>query len=160
MTGQNEGMTDESRFPKWLVPTVIGAVLLALVLVALFREPLDLDPASPEGVVQQYLQAIADEDYTTAHSHLDMDLRNRCEIDEIGRNVYEPGFTATLGDVTEIDEETVQVDVTIRVSDNPGFFESMGGYTYDPGPFRLINENGVWVVTGDPWPGFTYGCDF
>ncbi|TDI55747.1 MAG: hypothetical protein E2O96_04660, partial [Acidobacteria bacterium] len=56
---------------RWLWPLGIGLTVVALAIVALVREPVQLDPSTPEGTVQEYLQAISDEDYNKAFELLD-----------------------------------------------------------------------------------------
>ena len=58
----------------WLVPVGAAVLIVALVAVALVREPAQLDPNTPEGTVQVYLQAISDGDYEGAFAVLDPDF--------------------------------------------------------------------------------------
>lgn len=150
----NEGSDRRKR--GWLIPAVAIAVVIALTVVALVREPVQLDPASPEGVVQGYLQSIADEDYERAHALLSAELQAECAPADLADEIYYETFTATLGDVTEIGNE-VLVEATIRYGSDPGFLDP--GYSFTPEPFRLTMEDGDWVIGSDPWPFFTYGCN-
>ncbi len=137
---------------KWIFPVVAGTILLALTLIALFREPVVLDRATPEGTVQAFLQAIADDDYDTALDQLSPDLREACSTADIAQAGPFESFTATLGDVVEFDEETL-VHITIREGGS-----GLDTYAYDPGPYRLQMESGRWGITEATWPYFFYEC--
>ncbi|CAN5770743.1 hypothetical protein BH23ACT4_BH23ACT4_11630 [soil metagenome] len=141
-----------SRQRKWIFPVAAGTILLALALIALFREPVVLDSATPEGTVQAFLQAIADNDYDKARDQLSPDLKEECSSADIARAGPFESFTATLGDVNEFGEETL-VHITIREGGS-----GLDTYTYDPGPYRLQMESGRWGITEASWPYFFYEC--
>ena len=134
-----------------------GAVLLvaALVIVALARDPVKLDPSTPEGTVQAYVQAIADKDYETAFKLLHPDESEGCrpaDLAHFGRN--DP-FTVTLGD-TDISNGTAFVEVTISQGQSPGPFDpGRGGYEE---LFVLERSDGQWLITDEPWPYFNWRC--
>lgn len=132
-----------------------AVVLVVLTVVALLREPVELEEGSPEGTVQAYLQAIADEDYNTAHSQLSPSLMEDCTVADIAAAGPYETFTATLGDVEEVGGTTL-VSVSIRTGSDPGFGST--GYSFDPGPFSLEQESGRWVITVVTWPYFIYAC--
>ena len=146
-------MDEGAQKRKWTIPAIALAVIVVLSVVALTREPVSLDPSTPEGVVQQYLQAISDEDYVTALSYNSEEILADCSASDIATNNYYDTFNAVLGDVTEIGDR-VTVEASIQ----------SGSAALDPGrdgyyeQFVLIRENGEWVLTEDPWPYFTYGC--
>jgi hypothetical protein len=144
---------DTTSQRKWLFPVVVGTILLALTLIALFREPVVLDSDTPEGTVQSFLQAIAANDFAAARRQLSSDLREECsEADIAGAGPYEP-FTATLGQVDEFGDETL-VYVSLRLGDD----SSIDGYSFDPGPYRLQRESGEWGITEVTWPYFFFEC--
>lgn len=152
MTPMPEGPTHKRN---WLVPAIGGAVLLALTLIALIREPVTLDSESPEGTVQTFLQAISDEDFETAHGQLSADLRDECTTADIAVEGPYEAFTATLGDVEDLGERTL-VHVSIRTGTEAGFGST--GYAFEPGPYSLELEDGAWVITDVTWPYFYYAC--
>lgn len=138
---------------KWVFPVVAGIILVALTLIALFREPLVLDTATPEGTVQAFLQAIADDDFETAHDQLSPGLQEECSTADISSAGPYEEFNATLGDVEEFEDETI-VHVSLRLGNG----SSLDGYTFDPGPYRLRQESGDWGITEVAWPYFFYEC--
>lgn len=139
---------------KWVFPVVAGAVLLLLTLIALFREPVILDSDTPEGTVQAFLQAIADEDFEAARSYLSTGLREECTATDIASGGPHEPFTATLGRVEDLGDEAL-VYVSVRL----GIDSSLDAYTFDPGPYRLKQESGQWGITEVAWPYFFFECD-
>ncbi len=150
-------MDSEARKRSWLVPTIGLVVVGILTVIALVREPVTLDPDTPEGTVQAYLQAISDQDYDAAYEMLGSETADGCEPDDISRNRFYTSFTATLGDVEQVGD-AYSVEVSIREGSDSGFVDAGPGYF--PEPFRVEMEQGEWVIVGDPWPYFTYSCDF
>lgn len=135
---------------SWAFPLVVLLVVAALTVVALLREPVTLDPSTPEGTVQIYLQALADNDFEAALDQTTDDIQQECSAQDISDNFYYDSFTATLGETRELGTVTV-VEVAINQSDAgfaDGYFEQM----------ELTDEGGSWAITGDPWPYFTYNC--
>lgn len=147
-------MSEEVRRQrKWIFPVVAGTILLALTLIALLREPVVLDPTTPEGTVQAFLQAIADNDFEAARDQLSPALQEECSTADIASAGPYESFTATLGNVDEFEDETV-VHVSLRLGDG----SSIDGYIFDPGPYRLQRESGTWGITELSWPYFYFEC--
>ena len=96
-------MSDGNR-ARWLWPLGIGLGVVALVIVALARQPVQLDPSTAEGTVQAYLQAISDEDYNKAFEALDPEGFEGCSTSDLARNAPREAFTATLGFSEDADE--------------------------------------------------------
>lgn len=150
MTGMSE---EGSHQRKWVFPVAAGAILLVLTLIALFREPVVLDIATPEGTVQAFLQAIADNDFDVARDQLSSGLQEECSTADIASAGPFESFTATLGDIEDFGDETI-VHVSLRLGEG----SSLDGYTFDPGPYRLQQESGVWEITEIAWPYFYFEC--
>jgi hypothetical protein len=70
MVEMTDDKSNESQSKKrnWTFPAVVLLAVGALTAVALLREPVTLDPGTPERTVQTYLQALAEEDFETALS--------------------------------------------------------------------------------------------
>lgn len=144
------------RKRKWLVPGIAIIAVVILTTIALVRDPVALDPTTPEGTVQTYLQAISEEDYEKAHSQMSAELQKKCSVEDLATNNYYDSFSATLGEVDELGD-AVLVEVSIRQGSDPGFIDP--GYSFSPDPFRLVREDARWVISGDPWPIYSYGCN-
>lgn len=143
------------QWPKWLWPVIIGSAVVALVVVALVREPVQLDPATPEGTVQEYLQAISDEDYEAAFELLDPDSFEGCDPLDIQRAGWPDTFTATLpGEQSDHTGERTFVDVTLRF----GSGGVLGTGWESRETFVLVASDGLWWIAEDPWPYFRWAC--
>lgn len=135
---------------NWTFPMVVLAVVIGLSIVALLREPVTLDPGTPEGTVQTYLQALADRDWERALEQTAPNISQSCTAQDVEDNFYYDSFTATLGDVREAGSSTI-VEVAINQRNTgfeSGYFEQI----------EVTDEDGAWAITGDPWPYFTYAC--
>ncbi|HEX6299593.1 MAG TPA: hypothetical protein VF148_03920 [Acidimicrobiia bacterium] len=136
----------------------LGALTLVAILVgvALLREPVTLDPSTPEGTVQAYLQALADAEYETAWNLIDPESKEHCVVSDLALTVSDRSFAAVIGDAT-INDGTAVVPVTMSDPSTPGPF--------DPGQngfetvFALVTSDGGWMITDDPWPYFEWRCD-
>lgn len=148
-------MTETNR-PTWLLPAGIGILVIVLVIVALVRDPVELDPDTPEGTVQEYLQAISDNDFDRAFELLRPDEFAECVPGDIERHVSDEPFTASLESDGEpvSDEDRVIVNVRIRFGTGGPF--GSGWETFES--FELVSEDGFWWITGEPWPYFSFEC--
>lgn len=167
-------MSDSKRTtPTWLLPAGLFALVVVLVVVALSREPASLDPASPEGVVQDYLQAIRDQRFDDALAAIHPDWLGDCTTSDMAEYV-DTDFTAKLAtdesfegvvgerfedigdslDGVSAPEPTESVDVTI--SHNAG--SGLGSTWSEDVRFDLTDDSGEWLLAVDPWPYFTWSC--
>jgi hypothetical protein len=123
---------------------VIAAVAAAI---AVGRDPVILDPGSPEATVQAYLVAMADGDYGAAFDQLAED--SDCGFEDFAFEYRQGSLEAVLTH-TEVDgaEAVVSVEVTDRYGEGP--FDS-SGYSHTE-TLLLRNEGGEWRLTGSPWP--------
>ena len=157
---------------RWLVPTGIGVAVVALVAIALLRDPVELDSDTPEGTVQEYLQAISDGDYERAFALVLPESAEGCDASDLAFASPREPFSATLGSPSgEFSEhrkippgeseqvlppgETALVDVTLRFASDGGPFDT-GWEQF--ATFRLISLDGSWWIASDPWPHFTWSC--
>ena len=128
--------------------------MVVLAAIALLRDPVLLDPTTPEGPVQEYLQAISDEDYQKAFETLDKESFEGCAPADIARSGWEQNFTASLPETSEPTGDRVFVEVTMRFGDG-GLF---GGGWDSFETFVLVERDGFWWITEDPWPYFRWTC--
>ena len=141
---------------RWLV---LAAAAVAVVIVAgvvasaLGGRASTYPEGSPEHAVQQYLQAVADNDATRALAFLSADLARRCAdypreaISNRGRQ----SVRATL-DETTLRDGTASVRVTLIESYGDAPFG--GGESTQSTVFELQQEAGAWRFTQSPWPLF------
>lgn len=142
---------DQTTKRNWVIPAIVLVGVVTLAIVALVREPVTLDPDTPEGTVQAYLQAISDEKYKDALSHMTNEIQQRCAPEDLADNIYYDSFSATLGEVNDVGSVIV-VEVSINQSDSGignGYFERI----------EVTEEDGEYAVSGDPWPYWTHSCN-
>jgi hypothetical protein len=173
----SEGNRD---IPRWLLPVGLAVLVTGLVAIALMRGPVELDPDSPEGTVQEYLLAIDEERWEDAIAVIHEDWLGSCEADDLS-SFAQGDFSAQLGApdgigmgfsgvepgvVEEFGEEPVdlaaepppgmdeQVEVTITHNDVGG----LGGGWEEYVVFELADTDDFWWIVNDPWPYFTWNC--
>ena len=134
----------------------IGAlvvVLLGVAVILALQPPPVFDPATPEGTVQGFYQAVLDGDENQAAGYLTDALRNRCDVGEI-RDVGRGGARVVVID-TEIAGSDAEVEVEITETFGEGPFDA-GSYTFDE---TVVMELGGdrWLIAERPWP-FSTNC--
>jgi hypothetical protein len=163
------------RLTGWLLPVGLAVVVISLVTIALTRGPVSLDPDTPEGTVQEYLQAINDRRWDDAIAVIHDDWRGFCQGSDLqafasgdfsaalGTPSGLGGFSSPpqLGPITEvgptqatIPEDTTRVDVTISHHDGGGLGSSWEEHV----AFELSFDGDFWWIVGDPWPYFVFNC--
>lgn len=160
------------RAPGWLLPVLLVTAVVALVVIALSRGPVTLDPETAEGAVQEYLLAISEERWDDAVAVIHDDWRGRCQGEDLA-GFSQGDFSAELGAPdgffgagsgmgimeTEpggptIPVNTTTVDVTINHLEGGGIGSSWQEYVV----FELTDDGDFWWIVGDPWPWFVWSC--
>lgn len=129
-----------------IVLVVIAAlVLVALAAILVRGGPEELDPTSPEGVVQRYSAAVIAGDEPAAMALLSDRLVTDCE-----KMPFYPadGIRVTLLSTAERGE-SASVSVLIRISYGSSPFGS--GETESRQAFQLVNEQGLWKIDVTPY---------
>lgn len=134
----------------WVLAGLAGSALLVGGVVGALREPADLDPDSPEGVVQAYLQAVLDEDYAEAAGYFAAETAERCDSEAFADAWIGDWQTADLEDVRMRGAEA-QVTVRFRSPSAPPPVPAGNGYRRSQ-TLTLVEEDGAWRLTGTPWP--------
>ena len=134
---------------RLLAGLVVVVVVLAVVagLVVVNRSAPPLDPESPEGVVQQFLQAVVDEDHTAAVALVASSAG--CEVSDIAsaRPDSESLNVVLAGVRIEGDRAVVKLDVT---EGSGGDLFGSSGYTYSE-RIVLKRRDGAWRIASSPW---------
>lgn len=137
-----------------LVIVVAGVALLAVVaaVVAAGRSQPTFDPSTPEGAVQGYLRAVLEDDEEAAAGYLAAD--SDCGVADFESAAVDLSARVVLRETTVSGEEaTVEVEVTYTGGGGP--FDT---YEWsEDQAFRLVREEGNWVLEGRPWP--LYFCE-
>lgn len=147
----------QSASSRWLGGIALFAAVLIVVsvLISVFASDDELLPAdTPEGAIQRYLQALADNEFTVAYEFVGADLREDCTLEHFIRTtsyLRDRKFSASLSHTTDVGGKTV-VSVEITEQSNSGPFGS-GQYSSDSS-FTVGLEDGEWRITETPWPIF------
>ena len=141
-----------SRLVGWILGAALVVLVAAGAAMGILRDPLLLDPQTPEGTVQAYVQAVLDGEWSDARSHLTEDLGAECTAINFRHSWVPDSLTATLDDV-RIDDDEAEVLVRLRTPAEPDPF---GGRYETTETFDLLREGTTWRITGQPWP--VYDC--
>ena len=126
-----------------MLSVIVAIVLIAVIVVLTRGGPTQFDPATPEGVVQKYTNAVVDSDYPTALGLLTSATRKNCER----ADPRTPQSFSMTVDSTSIDGDRA----VVRVSVEQGTGGMYGGSSYiTDDKFVLVNEDG-WRVERAPW---------
>lgn len=142
-------MTRADRVLAGAVGIIVVAAVTASV-VASQRSVQTYDPASPAGVVQSYLGAVADGQDPTTTGLLAAD--SPCAGGDTAEFYLPSAFSAQLvAETVRADTATVAVEVEEGAGDPFG-----DGWRHEES-FQLVLQDGQWRLSGTPWPiGF---CD-
>ena len=126
------------------------ALLVVVAVVLTFVKSPQLDPDTPEGVVQRYLQAVVEGRNSVARTYLSDRLQDECDARfprYLSRDAYRIEWVDTVVDGSE-----ARVDVLVA-EDDLGVFGSY--YEFHAG-FTLQDSGHGWRITDQEWPW--YGC--
>lgn len=127
----------------------VGAVVLLAVVAGLVvanRDTPALDPHTPEGVVQQYLQAVIAGNYPAAAELLSPS--SGCDVSDLVA-AYAPGSARVVLDHTTVDGDHAVVIVDVTEDSGDGPFGS-SGFSHTE-RITVQREAGAWKITGSPW---------
>ena len=145
---------------RWLV--AIAAVVVALILVSVvvaLVNPRDvaetLPENTPEGIVQRFILALEDEDYSLAHGYLSDELKKSCSV-ESARDAAQwfveesRDRRVALLDKGEMSGGKMRVRVRVtEVNVSPPFGVNENSYQER---YILVQEAGEWRFAELPWP--------
>lgn len=142
--------------PNRILAIALGCVavlaLVAWVVDANRRVP-EYDPASPEGTVQAYLEAVLSGDADAAFAYLAEDTR--CVAEDFRGALADDSLRVVLRDV-EIEGERAEVAVEISFTGG-GPFDAYEWSEHQR--FFLVREENRWAIAEVPWPLFFCGGD-
>ena len=139
--------------PRHLGPIVLGLVVVAVAVAAVIttlRPVEDLDPNSPEGVVQSFFRAIEAGDYDGARALLTSELRADCTSADLAS--YVSDFDRVVIDEVIPSAAFTLVRVEVQHIDAT---DPLNPYTYiERLDFEIEAENGRQAISLLPWPFF------
>jgi len=144
-------MEEDRKLPGWLLPVAGVFMVIGLVALGLARGPAELDPSTPEGTVQLYIQAVVDGDFDNAASYWADD---GCIPSSAIPTAGTPDVSASL---VAVDGNDIESSVTVRLTENSQ--DPLGGlYEYEEW-FTLIRNNESWKIRQPSWPYWDVVCE-
>lgn len=141
----------------WVLVAVVALLLVVGAVAGAVRDPAALDPGSPEGVTQAYLQDVFDRDFAAARQHLSEESAQACSTADFRLAWVPESLTAVLDEVRLRDGEA-DVAVRIRTVSGPGPFGGGDYSSYEVFTLVRPDDSGdAWRISGDPWPLFDCG---
>lgn len=141
---------------KPLSPRILGILLAAAVAAAVVtvllavRTTTELPDGSPEAAVQEYVQAVIDDDQEAVVALLSPE--SDCTPEDIDNAWVDEDVRVTLEEV-HVSGGTARVEVRIAHGSS-GLFPDEWTEEQD---FRLEQVDGAWLITGQPWPYYECG---
>lgn len=133
---------------------VVGGGLLVILTIAgiygALQKPVDLDPGTPGGVVQQYVTAVMGGDNDSAADLLASSTE--CDAGDLDRAYVDPASRIEMLE-SAIDGDRARVRIAVETPSGD-LVQSM--WT-DERTIRLEQVNGRWQITGVPWPLYECG---
>ena len=143
----------------WLIggAVLLGALLVASIVVALLEETELLPEGTASATVQRFLMAVEDEEFELAHGFLTEDLKAECPVDE-----FFGGTIRGMRDnrITLVGTRTAgeAVFVTVRITEFHRGGEPLGSSESSfEHRYSLRQQGDLWLFTEYPWPFFRCG---
>ena len=140
----------------WLIGAgvLLGAVVVASIVLELFDEPTEFPDNSPERAVQLYLEASNEGNYQRVHKTFIRSLRDSCSQQDLLRtSTYEReplrDSRVTL-ERTDITDDSVLLSARVTRAGSNDFF-AISEYSFKR-VFTLKQEDGEWRFSEFPWP--------
>ena len=145
---------------RWLVGiAVVVAILILVSVVIALTNPrgatVTFPESEPEGIVQRYILALQDEDYSLAHGYFSDELRKACSLEHMRDTSRwlkdrEQDQRVVLLDKETLSSERVRVRVRVtEVNVSPPF--RVDEYSHDE-RYVLVREDDAWRLDEPPWP--------
>lgn len=130
---------------------IVAAISIIAIIAAITTESgvKNFDQGSPQLAVQKYLQSITAGRNDLAAQYFSK--QSTCTVDDIDRAYIDKNIQISLVK-TDLDKNVAVVHISIQ-SDSSLFNGSMNDQEQS---IRLIREDGMWKLTGIPWP--LYNC--
>lgn len=145
------GDIDKRRPERPLLPWIVGGLVVVAIAVAALagalREPANVAPDSPEGVVQAYLRAVLSRDHAAAVGYLTEEAARRCPASAFRTSWVPEDVTADLEEVS-VNGGEARVRVHLQTPVAPLPLDSQSSTEL----FLLVREDDAWRLTGEPWP--------
>jgi hypothetical protein len=133
-----------------IIAIFTGLLLVSSLFLISSKDIKKLDPATPEGVVQLYLNEVINGQYEEAINYLS--ATSNCKATDLDRAYLADSLRINLVS-SEINEESALVKIEVETQSGGPFNDS---YT-ESHNYRLAIENTNWKILGIPWPMWECG---
>ena len=147
-SASNRSLSPDARIILWAA-AALGLLVLVAVAFTFVPSP-QLDPATPEGVVQRYLQAVVEGRRTEARSYLSDRLQRECEPGfprYTSRDAYRIELTESVVEGSTAEVEVLVTEQDVEIFDYHHEFSAS---------YSLVSSEGGWRITDQEWPW--YAC--
>jgi len=138
-----------SSGPNRVLAALVGVVVVLAVIAGVVganRRAPTLDPNTPQGVVQEYLEAVLAGDYPAAAKLLSSD--SGCGLSDVSSTTVSESARIVLKD-TVVDGGTAVVTVDVTEGADSGPFGD-SGYTHTE-RITAERDGSAWKISGSPW---------
>ena len=135
-----------------LLALVIGAISVLAIFVVLTanQETKQLDPGTPEGVVQKYLSSVIAGDFESALKNLEP--TSKCEPEDLDRSYFPQDIRVNL-----ISSTNTSTGAIVKISLEFPTGGPLGDVYTEEHTIRLVQSGSTWFITGIPWPMYDCG---
>lgn len=145
----NKQTSSSNRLLMWMGAGLLALVVLAAAAVAL-RSPADFETGSPEAVVQEYVNAVLDEDADAAFALLTPAAQRRCNVDDLEDRYIRGERSRIVLIDSEIDGASATVELEFNAASGDSPFD-IYEYSFEQ-RFELRNIEGEWRIADSQWP--------
>jgi hypothetical protein len=144
-------MEEGRTIPGWVLPVAGVLGVVALVVIGMNRGPASLDPDTPEGTVQLYIEALVDGDFDTAASYWDQE---GCIPGSVVPTGGAPDVAAAL---VSVDGNDIQANVVVKITETSQ--DPLSGLYEHEEWFTLVRQGDVWRIRQPSWPYYDQICE-
>lgn len=146
-------MKDQKANKFLAIVVAIIAVVALVVLIVGKQDTVQLDRATPEGTVQEYLNAVVAGDFDSAAQKFDSE--SSCKAEDLDKAYFDSDVRISLVNSTETSTGAV---VRVQIESPSG--APLGGYYGEEHTLRLVKADSGWLISGIPWPMYECGGVF
>jgi hypothetical protein len=135
---------------------VAAIAFISIVVVLTTNQGVTLDPNTPEGTVQRYIEALNDEQFDEAFNLLSIEAQKDCTLADfrlIGRIPVEPNIRVRLDRIQEASDGT---EIRLELENFSGISPLGLDFIFEDGRYTvtyLVEEmDDLWRISHAPWP--------
>lgn len=128
---------------------LIGILAIVAIFTANDSTP-QIDRSTPEGAVQEYLNAVVAGDFESAAARLDP--AGTCKVTDLDKAYFNNDVRVSL-----LNSSETSTGATVRVQVEVPNGAPLAGYYGEEHNFRLVKTENGWMIAGIPWPMYECG---